>query len=405
MYKKCKIVTKPTKSCSELYFIPKLDKVVSTTSSLDLGNISLDKAFYINIYIVAYDETIKFGDFFFKDDDEFIRVNFSYDFKLKNYGKIIATNDKNSNLPRLSSDFLKFYEDKNGKVDEVLVNYSEVSEPEIYEFDNKQYLSIKLQKENFNINELPIQAIKDCLKYCENHQIYDKLLRNNRLCFFRFKNVPIYLDIKNHKARRIIASTDKELKLPKPSKNFIKKYIQKEGKIDFVNVQYTSFNYLDNKLFYLKTRKDNTIVTKHFQEENDNLIEHFEKDISNKENIIKIKEFNASFIEDILELSSKSYNLGFVNGKNSNSFPQVEKEFNEWFRKKYFSNVKINFENISENFLSRYISYIKGNDEVICYNGTTGKFVEFSDSNRLKIDTSIGILEIHTLDIKYIIYK
>ena len=67
------------------------------------------------------------------------------------------------------------YEDKNGKVDEVLVNYSEVSEPEIYEFDNKQYLSIKLQKENFNINELPIQAIKDCLKYCENHQIYDKL--------------------------------------------------------------------------------------------------------------------------------------------------------------------------------------------------------------------------------------
>lgn len=176
MYKKCKIVTKLTKSySSELYLISDLDKVVSTTSSLDLGNISLDKAFYINIYIVAYDETIKFGDFFFKDDDEFIRVNFSYDFKLKNYGKIIATNDKNSNLPRLSSDFLKFYEDKNGKVDEVLVNYSEVSEPEIYEFDNKQYLSIKLQKENFNINELPIQAIKDCLKYCENHQIYDKL--------------------------------------------------------------------------------------------------------------------------------------------------------------------------------------------------------------------------------------
>lgn len=234
------------------------------------------------------------------------------------------------------------------------------------------------------------------------HKIY---LRNNRLCFFRFKNVPIYLDIKNHKARRIIASTDKELKLPKPSKNFIKKYIQKEGKIDFVNVQYTLFNYLDNKLFYLKTRKDNTIVTKHFQEENDNLIEHFEKDISNKENIIKIKEFNASFIEDILELSSKSYNLGFVNGKNSNSFPQVEKEFNKWFREKYFSNVKICFENMSENFLSICISYLKSNDEVICYNGTTGKFVEFSDSNKLKIDTSIGILEIHTLDIKYIIYK
>ena len=42
-------------------------------------------------------------------------------------------------------------------------------------FDKKQYLSIKFQKENFNINELPIQAIKDCLKYCENHQIYDKL--------------------------------------------------------------------------------------------------------------------------------------------------------------------------------------------------------------------------------------
>ena len=175
MYKKCKVVTKLIKSCSELYFIPKLDKVVSTTSPLDFGNISLDEASYIHIYIVAYDETIKFGDFFFKDDDECIRVNFSFDFKLKNCGKIIATNNKSLVLPRLNSDFLEFYENKNGKVNEVLVDYLELLGPKVYEFDTKQYLSIKLSKENFNIDELPIQAIKDCLKYCEKQQIYDKL--------------------------------------------------------------------------------------------------------------------------------------------------------------------------------------------------------------------------------------
>ena len=179
MYKKCKIVTKPTKSCSELYFIPKLDKVISTTSSLDFGNISLDEAFYINVYILSDDE-IKPGDFLYKkvcQHSVILRVDESNYKSAKDFGwsKILATNNKRLPLPRLSSDFLKFYEDKNGKVDEVLVNYLEISESEIYEFDKKQYLSIKFKKEYFNINELPIQAIKDCLKYCENHQIYDKL--------------------------------------------------------------------------------------------------------------------------------------------------------------------------------------------------------------------------------------
>lgn len=174
MYKKCKVITKLTNSCSELVFIEDLDKVVSTTSSLDFGNISLDKAFYIHIYIVAYDE-VKFGDIIYENDVIF-KVNFS-DFKSKKYGKVIATNNKNLSLPRLSSDFLKFYEDKNGKVDEVLVNYSELSEPEVYEFNSKEYLSLKPLKENFNIDELPIQAIKDCLRFCEEQSLYDKLAK------------------------------------------------------------------------------------------------------------------------------------------------------------------------------------------------------------------------------------
>lgn len=177
MYKKCKVITKLTNSCSELFFVKDLDKVVSTTSSL-FGNFAFDKASYIHIYIVSYDERIKSGDFFFKDDDDkFLRVNFSFDFQLENCGKVIATNDKDLSLPRLSSDFLKFYEDKSGKVDEVLVNYSELSEPEVYEFNSREYLSLKPLKENFNIDELPIQAIKDCLRFCEEQSLYDKLAK------------------------------------------------------------------------------------------------------------------------------------------------------------------------------------------------------------------------------------
>lgn len=46
--------------------------------------------------------------------------------------------------------------------------------------------------------------------------IYQIYKRNDRLCFFRFTNVPIYLDRNTNNAKKIIATTDKALKLFNP---------------------------------------------------------------------------------------------------------------------------------------------------------------------------------------------
>lgn len=85
--------------------------------------------------------------------------------------------------------------------------------------------------------------------------IYQIYRRSNRLCFFRFRNVPIWLDKKQHTAKKIIATTDSNLwskervdssthlnaPLPQPSQAFVEKYITEYNKgniIEDVLVEY-----------------------------------------------------------------------------------------------------------------------------------------------------------------------
>jgi hypothetical protein len=71
--------------------------------------------------------------------------------------------------------------------------------------------------------------------------IYQIYKRNYRLCFFRFSNVPVWLDKTYHTAKKIIATTDNSLKIPEISEQQIGKYIKMYNQgnpIDEVLVEY-----------------------------------------------------------------------------------------------------------------------------------------------------------------------
>lgn len=115
---------------------------------------------------------------------------------------------------------------------------------------NNQHLYIisdeKIEEENWvyekNLNQ-------------ETH-IYEVYKRIDRLCFFRFRNVPIFLDKDSNNAKKIIASTDPSIKFPTPDsldlypfsytqkkypQTFIDYFISeynKENKIEKVEVEY-----------------------------------------------------------------------------------------------------------------------------------------------------------------------
>lgn len=92
-------------------------------------------------------------------------------------------------------------------------------------------------------------------------RVYQIQKREGRLLFFRFRNVPIWLDKNNHNCKKIIATTDKSLLvnphtknrmlmyniLPHPSQAFIEKYC-KVGGIDEVLVEYTQYKRFRNKI-------------------------------------------------------------------------------------------------------------------------------------------------------------
>lgn len=169
-----------------------------------------------HLYIISDDEIQK-GDYFLWENckDNFVKCY--YDSNCRdlslfegNIYKIIATTDHQlKGLPRLSPDFLKKYiyslENSFPLSKEVTVQYYNEYHPSpcskcIHAYTKKEgkHYSIncnalnhgitkcpiiyKVDKDNniviideINDKNVPIQAIKNCLKYCEEQAIYDKL--------------------------------------------------------------------------------------------------------------------------------------------------------------------------------------------------------------------------------------
>ena len=109
------------------------------------------------------------------------------------------------------------------------------------------------------------------------NRIYQIHEARGKLCFFRFENVPIWLDTSPNNARKIIATTNPELTtsntitdetlyLPQVTQSFIKEYVDNPNGV--WEVEYEKGNYddlLDNggspPPMKLKLNKDNTVNT------------------------------------------------------------------------------------------------------------------------------------------------
>lgn len=117
--------------------------------------------------------------------------------------KIIASTDSSLGIPLLDAGFIKHYIESDG-FPAVLIEYDtqeRCASPLNYEddiivennyivavigryddFELKEwvtsksgFISYKFIKDSFEKKDIPIKAIKDCLRYCEDQQIYDKL--------------------------------------------------------------------------------------------------------------------------------------------------------------------------------------------------------------------------------------
>lgn len=136
---------------------------------------------YKHLYILSYSENIGKGDYFYIPDDivtsqiekaEYFEHNLVNGWVKKACFKIIASTDSSLNLPRIPNELIKEY--INNQMEEVFIEYKNDI---IYKQFNKIIYKSNISKNTFDKEEIPIQAIKDCLKYCENQQIYDKLSR------------------------------------------------------------------------------------------------------------------------------------------------------------------------------------------------------------------------------------
>lgn len=136
---------------------------------------------YKHLYILSYSENIEKGDYFYIPDDtatsqiekaEYFEHNLVNGWVKKACFKIVASTDSSLNLPRIPNELIKEY--INNQMEEVFIEYKNDI---IYTSYNSIFYRT-IYKSFFNKEELPIQAIKDCLKYCENQQIYDKLSKH-----------------------------------------------------------------------------------------------------------------------------------------------------------------------------------------------------------------------------------
>jgi hypothetical protein len=118
-------------------------------------------------------------------------------------------------------------------------------------------------------------------KSLSKESIFQIYKRDDKLCFFRFTNVPIWLDKSSHNAKKIIATTDLSLSMCNKSthdrhldcngiasipESFIKEYVKAQGKIDEVLVEYTHYlgenngeDTVPNIQNRIKINSDNTI--------------------------------------------------------------------------------------------------------------------------------------------------
>lgn len=136
---------------------------------------------YKHLYILSYSENVEKGDYFYIPDDtatsqiekaEYFEHNLINGWVKKACFKIVASTDSSLNLPRIPNELIKEYIDN--QMEEVFIEYKNDI---IYTSYNSIFYRT-IHKSFFNKEELPIQAIKDCLKYCENQQIYDKLSKH-----------------------------------------------------------------------------------------------------------------------------------------------------------------------------------------------------------------------------------
>lgn len=139
---------------------------------------------YKHLYILSFDEDIKSGDYFYIPDDtatsqiekaKYFEHNLVNGWVKRVCFKIIASTDTSLNLPHIPNELIKEYIHK--QIKEVFVKYENNL---IYKQFNEIVCKSNIFKNTFNKEELPIQAIKDCLKYCENHY-YDNLSKYDKL--------------------------------------------------------------------------------------------------------------------------------------------------------------------------------------------------------------------------------
>lgn len=186
-FKKCKVVILDAKNSTGLVFNFKTNELfISVFDSLNYK-----ECIYKHLYILSDDE-IKEGDYVFEVERRRIgkvsksEINekgiWDLEIKTEKYEyypvnipkKIIASTDFSLGVLYLDKNFIKQYVEANG-FNEILVEYKNKKPTFFADFYNCKLPILKMIKSSFNKEELPIQAIKDCLKYCENKQVYDKL--------------------------------------------------------------------------------------------------------------------------------------------------------------------------------------------------------------------------------------
>lgn len=140
-------------------------------------------------------------------------------------------------------------------------------------------------------------------------KIYQIEKRDGQLMFFRFENVPIWLNKNVHNCKKIIATTNTSLNLPQPSPQFITKFIESYNKGNVISDVLVEYNCGDSQcsLFGCKNHvgckheniqipkvnlKNNTITIKRLKE-NWNREELPEKIIELCKKFQRIKNYNA----------------------------------------------------------------------------------------------------------------
>ena len=205
-YKKCKIVTTNAGYSKILAY-----NFITKELFVPLCSINFKECEYQHLHIIS-DDDIEVGDYVYNSASPSFSLNKIHkwgdadttDSGVNMFNKIIASTDEKLQVLSIDINFIKkyiemgfnevlvSYEDKKPELEETLENLIESchefngnmeSSPyypmycdalrDFYDYKPKpisknNIVSTKIIKSVFNRNELPVQAIKDCLKYCEN---------------------------------------------------------------------------------------------------------------------------------------------------------------------------------------------------------------------------------------------